>query len=103
MLNGVTQLVVTKMDVLNNFEKIYAATSYEVNGVETNQVPFDMETITRPIYKEYKGWMSSLENINETENLPVDAWIYITDLEKKLGVPFSIISTGPEREKIILR
>jgi len=103
MLNGVTQLVVTKMDVLNNFEKIYAATSYEINGVETNQVPFDMETITRPIYKEYKGWMSSLENINETENLPVDAWIYITDLEKKLGVPFSIISTGPEREKIILR
>jgi adenylosuccinate synthase len=91
------------MDVLNNFEKIYAATSYEVNGVETNQVPFDMETITRPIYKEYKGWMSSLENINETENLPVDAWIYITDLEKSLVFHFLLFPPDYEREKIILR
>lgn len=103
LLNGVTQLVITKLDVLNNFEKIYAATAYEINGKETNMVPFDMNTITRPVYKEYKGWLSSLDTITETENLPVGAWIFITDIEKKLGVPFSIISTGPEREKLILR
>lgn len=103
ILNGVTQLVMTKLDVLNNFDKLYAATAYEINGKKTEQVPYNMESISKPDYKEYKGWNSSLENIKETENLPVEAWVFITDIEKRLGVPFTIISTGPEREKLILR
>ena len=93
----------TKLDVLNNFDKLYAATAYEINGEKTEQVPFNMESINKPDYKEYKGWNSSLEDIKETENLPVEAWVFITDIEKRLGVPFTIISTGPEREKLILR
>ncbi len=93
----------TKLDVLNSFEKVYAAIAYEIDGQSTDQVPFNMETINRLTYKEYKGWNSSLENIRETDNLPVEAWVFITDIEKRLGVPFSIISTGPEREKLILR
>ena len=103
ILNGVTQLIMTKLDVLNSFEKVYAAIAYEIDGQSTDQVPFNMETINRLTYKEYKGWNSSLENIRETDNLPVEAWVFITDIEKRLGVPFSIISTGPEREKLILR
>ncbi len=103
ILNGVTQLIMTKLDVLNSFEKVYAAIAYEIDGQSIDQVPFNMETINRLTYKEYKGWNSSLENIRETDNLPVEAWVFITDIEKRLGVPFSIISTGPEREKLILR
>lgn len=103
MLNGVTQLVMTKLDVLNSFETIRAAVAYEIDGKETHLVPFDLETATNPVYKDYKGWKTSLDNITETENLPVDAWVFITDIEKRLGVPFTIISTGPERERLILR
>jgi len=103
MLNGVTQLVMTKLDVLNSFETIKAAIAYDIDGERTNLVPFDLETATNPVYKDYKGWKTSLDNITETENLPVDAWVFITDIEKRLGVPFTIISTGPEREKLILR
>jgi len=103
MLNGVTQLVMTKLDVLNNFETLRAAVSYKIDGAETNVVPYDLDSDIECTYKDYKGWKSSLENITETENLPVEAWVFITDIEKRLGVPFTIISTGPEREKLILR
>lgn len=75
ILNGVTQLIMTKLDVLNSFEKVYAAIAYEIDGQSTDQVPFNMETINRLTYKEYKGWNSSLENIRETDNLPVEAWV----------------------------
>ena len=69
MLNGVTQLVVTKIDILNNFEKISVGTHYEYNGQQTEQLPYDICTVpVSPVYQEYKGWMSSLEDISESRD-----------------------------------
>lgn len=104
MLNGVTQLVVTKIDVLNQFDEIEIATKYEYNGQESTQLPYDLCNIAvKPIYTAFKGWNSSLDNITDYEELPEAARQYIENLENELGAPISMISTGPERKKLIFR
>ena len=104
MLNGVTQLVITKIDVLNEFETIKAATHYEYNGEQHEQLPYDLCNIpVKPIYKSFKGWNTDLEGILDYEDLPPVAQSYIKFLENHLNVPVSMISTGPERKKLVLK
>ena len=104
MLNGVTQLVITKLDVLNQFETIEAATTYRVDGQQTGQLPYDLCTIpVDPVYESFTGWKSSLDGITEFEDLPAAAKDYIEVLENKLEVPVGMISTGPERKKLIFK
>lgn len=103
MINGVTQLVMTKADVLEIFDEINAATAYSVNGVETQQVPFDMNhNCPAPIYKKYKGWKVDLSGIRNFADFPMEVQNYVRDLEGFLGVKFSIISVGPGREQLVL-
>ena len=102
MLNGVTQLVVTKIDVLNNFESVEVGTKYQYDGMETEELPYDMcDFEITPVYKVYPGWQQSLEGITSFESLPVAAKNYIAALENYLSVPISLISVGPERKKLI--
>ena len=104
MLNGVTQLVMTKIDVLNKFDTIEIATAYLINGTETIDVPFDMtQTEPKPVLQPYEGWQQDLESCKNFDELPAAARTYIQDLETHLGVPFTMISTGPEREKLLFR
>lgn len=104
MLNGVTELCMTKIDVLNMFPEIAAATSYRYNNVDTDALPFDLcNTPVEPVLKKYAGWNSSLEGATTYESLPEAARLYLQDLENYLGVPVKMISTGPEREKLIVR
>ncbi len=104
MLNGVTQLVVTKIDVLNNFESLQACNQYQYNGGVHDQLPYDINNIkVVPLYQSHPGWQTSLEGITEFEDLPATAKDYIHSLEKDLEVPVTMISTGPEREKLILK
>jgi adenylosuccinate synthase len=103
MINGVTQLVITKLDVLNIFDEIKAGVAYQYNGNETDTLPYDLNTAIQPIWKSYKGWKESLDDVREYEDFPVEAWVYITELEKQLGVPVTIVSTGPEREKLVVK
>lgn len=105
MLSGVTQLVLTKADVLNEFDALYAATSYKYpDGSISEEVPYDMvNTSLIPQYKEYNGWKSSLEGIREFEDFPQSLQDYILDLQAYLAVPFTMISIGPERESLIIR
>ena len=104
MINGVTQLVMTKLDVLNNFKDINYCNAYEVNGALTKNLPFDI-TITdiQPKYKTHEGWRRDLDDITAFEDLPTIAKSYIYTLEKELGVPITMVSTGPEREKLIVK
>ena len=104
MLNGVTELCMTKIDVLNIFSEISAATRYRYGGGEHANLPFDLcHTDVAPVLKHYKGWNSSLADVKTFEGLPAEARMYLEDLENYLGVPFTMISTGPEREKLIVR
>ena len=104
MLNGVTQLVVTKIDILNNFDTIQACTHYRYDGKTTDQLPYDINNIKgEPLYQSHDGWLKSLDAVTEFDQLPTEAKDFIHSLEKDLGVPVTMISTGPEREKLILR
>lgn len=104
LINGVTQLVMTKADVLDIFDNIYAATAYNIDGKETEQLPFDMvDNCPTPVFKKYEGWRTDLTIIRQFENFPASLQQYIIDLEAYLGVPFSIISVGPGREQLVLR
>ncbi len=104
MINGVTQLLMMKADVLNIFPAIKACVRYQLaDGTVTDQVPYELihERIT-PIYEELKGWNCSLKGLGEKE-LPVELIQYVEFLEGHLGVPISLISTGPDRTQTIHR
>ena len=104
MLNGVTKLVITKIDVLNAFEELNAATAYKINGEVTQQLPYDIcDTVIEPVYQAHKGWKQSLDGITEYDQLPDAAKDYLEKLELALGVPVSMVSTGPERKKLIVK
>lgn len=104
MLNGVTQLVVTKIDVLNKFETIKVATHYQYDGKETKDLPFDLnDTTVTPKYQSYAGWQRSLDGATGFDALPEAAKTYLEALENALEVPVTMVSTGPERNKLILK
>ena len=103
MLNGVTQLCITKIDVLNIFEEIKAATHYKYNCVMSTDLPFDINEVkVEPVWKSFKGWMQPVE-MTEYDALPSVLKEFTQFLEEYLEVPVTMISTGPEREKLILR
>ncbi|MBL7832777.1 MAG: adenylosuccinate synthase [Cyclobacteriaceae bacterium] len=104
MINGVTQLLMMKADVLSIFPTIRVCTQYQLkDGSVTEALPYEMihEKIV-PVYKEMKGWNVSLKGIDE-KSLPVELVQYVTFLEQQLGVPITLISTGPDRTQTILR
>lgn len=104
MINGVTQLLMMKADVLNIFPVIKVCTHYKLaDGTITNAVPYEVvnEKIT-PLYTEVKGWNTSLSKISE-DSMPIELSNYIDFLEKELNVPITLISTGPDRTQTVHR
>ncbi|HMV11280.1 MAG TPA: adenylosuccinate synthase [Cyclobacteriaceae bacterium] len=104
MINGVTQLLMMKADVLSIFPTIRVCTQYQLkDGSVTEALPYEMihEKIV-PVYKEMKGWNVSLKGIDE-KSLPAELVQYVSFLEQQLGVPITLISTGPDRTQTILR
>lgn len=104
MINGVTQLLMMKADVLSIFSTIKVCTQYQLkDGSVTDMLPYELihDKIT-PIYKEMKGWNVNLKGIAEN-TLPAELLQYVVFLEQQLGVPVTIISTGPDRTQTILR
>ncbi len=104
MLNGVTQLVVTKIDVLNNFREIKLGTAYRYDGQTTDQLPYDLgEYEIQPVWETHHGWEESLETASSYEDLPEATRTYLQRLEQYLKVPVTMVSTGPERQQLILK
>jgi adenylosuccinate synthase len=105
MINGVTQLVMMKVDVLNIFDEIKICTAYRLpDGTVTEELPFDMaDTEVQPIYKTMKGWNTDLTGLRKFYELPKELLAYIDFLETQLGLPINFISTGPDREAVVLR
>jgi adenylosuccinate synthase len=101
MLNGVTQLIMTKTDVLDTYDTIRVATAYSVDGEITDRMPFDLDADVKPIFTEMEGWNTDLTGIRSKEQFPVELRNYILFLEKELKVPVKYVSVGPDREQII--
>lgn len=105
MLNGVTQLVMMKSDVLNIFEELQVCTRYKLaDGSITDQMPFDLcDLDVTPVYEKIKGWNCSLEGITDFEKLPKELKEYVSYIEEKVGVRVSYVSTSPDRTATIKR
>ncbi|MCB2195063.1 MAG: adenylosuccinate synthase [Bacteroidetes bacterium] len=103
MLNGVTELIITKADVLTGFESIKVCTHYIFNGKEIDYLPYEVNEPLKPIYKEFKGWNEDITQINSYNKLPKEFTDYIKYIELQVGVPIKIISVGPNRDETIIR
>ncbi len=102
-LNGFTDLVITKLDILDSFEEIKVATSYLLNGKKVSYEDLSTEDLSKvkPIYKTYKGWMGKTAGETKFNKLPKEAQTYLRDIERFLGVKISLVSTGSARDEVI--
>jgi len=101
MLNGVTQLSMTKTDVLDSFDVIKVATAYSIGGELTDQMPYSLDAGVKPVFTEMPGWKKDLRGIRSKEQFPDELTNYVRFLEKELQVPVKYIGVGPDREQII--
>jgi len=104
ILNGVTELIMTKADVLSTFKELKVCTSYLYNGEEINYFPYSIEENNlTPIYKSLPGWDDDLTGMNSVNELPKQLDDYILFLEKELEVPITVVSVGPDRTQTLMR
>lgn len=103
MIDGVTQLIMMKSDVLDSFETIKACVAYKIDGEETNEFPFDICEEVEPVYVEMPGWKVDMTKMVSEDEFPEEFNAYLTFLEEELGVPVKIVSVGPDREQTIVR
>src|SRR5690625_1268797 len=102
MINGVTQLILTKVDVLSGFEEFKVAEYYNINGKTTNQLPFDLLAQEIEVNcKSFQGWEEDIADIKDFEKLPQNTQNYIRYIEEITGLPITIISNGPGRTQLI--
>jgi len=104
-LNGMNELTLTKLDVLDDFDTIRVCTHYKIDGEKTDNFPLESTILekVKPLYKDFSGWNESTRNISKFEDLPKNARDYISFVEEFIGVKFNIVSTGPKRTETILR
>jgi len=104
MINGVSELIIMKADVLSCFEKIKVCTAYQLDNQITEKLSFEaVQAELTPIYKEFEGWKSDLTEAKKEDELPVSFRNYIKYIEKQTGVGISMISVGPDRVQTIER
>ena len=103
MINGVSQLIMMKSDVLDDFDTIKACVAYKINGVETSDFPFDLTEGVEPVYAELSGWKCNMTKMQSENEFPEEFNAYLSFLEEYLEVPIKIVSVGPDREQTIVR
>jgi adenylosuccinate synthase len=103
MINGITQLFMTKADVMSGFKTIRICTAYKIDGKNCNQLPFDNESVVEPVYTDFDGWQEVITGHRKFEELPDALKKYIEFIEKETGVPVTMVSVGPDREETIFR
>ena len=103
-INGVTQLMMMKGDVLSGFKTLKACTSYNYKGTEVHHLPYNIEAHNvTPNYTEFKGWKEDLTSMTSEDTLPKELKEYILYIENFVGVPVKIVSVGPDRKQTIIR
>ena len=104
MLNGATQLIMMKADVMDSFSTIKVCTSYNYKGENISYLPYDFSPeLLQPIYTEMQGWNKRLDDITSINDIPAALLAYVEFIEKETGVPVKIISVGPDRGQTLYR
>jgi adenylosuccinate synthase len=102
MLSGVTKIILTKADVLDGFKQIEAAVSYNINGIETNEFPFDIcDATIKPTYKIFEGWEKPISDCITYDELPIVFKEYCDFVENYLGTKIAFISNGTGRDQLL--
>lgn len=102
MLNGVTDLICTKSDVLSGFEEVLVCNEYQVNGQRTNEIPFNIaDAGIVPQYRSFKGWSEDLTGVRKYEDLPETFKQYMDYVASEIGLNVGVISVGPDREQTV--
>lgn len=103
-INGVTQLMMMKGDVLSGFKTLKVCTAYKYNGQEIDHLPYNIEPENvQPVYTELKGWNADLTGMTSYDALPKELVDYIEFIEKEVEVPIKIVSVGPDRKQTIVK
>ena len=102
MLNGITELVITKADVLTGFKTIKVCTHYKLNGSKIDYLPYEVNEQLEPVFKEFKGWKEDISKINSFDKLPKEFTDYLKYIENEVNVPIKVISVGPNRDETII-
>lgn len=104
MINGVTELLMMKADILSGFKTIRVCTAYNYQGKQINHLPFDYSAeLLSPVYTDLKGWDQDLTGLNSAEQMPEALNEYIGFIEREVGVPITIVSVGPDRTQTLIR
>lgn len=103
MLNGVTELIMMKADVLDQFDSIKVCTAYKFDGKTLNELPYELTSDIETVYTELPGWKTDLTKITKEDQFPKELNDYIDFIEKQTGVPIRIVSVGPNRQQTIIR
>ena len=104
-LNGLTELTITKLDVLDTLKEIKICVAYDIEGELTEEMPADLDTFSKakPVYKTFSGWEGTVKGATQWKDLPLQARSYLEYIEDTLHIPIRIVSTGPDREETIIR
>ena len=102
MLNGVTELIMMKADVLDQFETIKVCVGYEINGEVIDIFPYELNDEVKPVYIDLPGWQMDLTKIKHQNEFPEELNNYISFIEEEIGIPVTIVSVGPNREQTII-
>jgi adenylosuccinate synthase len=102
-LNSLSEIALTKLDVLDEFEEIKVCVAYMHDGVRYEHMPFHQSVLhdVTPIYETIPGWQSDLTSVSHIDQLPIAALDYVRYLEEKIGVPIAVVGVGPEREQFV--
>jgi len=103
MINGVTQLIMMKSDVMDGFDMIKACVAYKIEGQEIEQFPYDLNDGAEAVYVELPGWKTDMTGMQSEDEFPEEFNAYISFLEEELEVPIKIVSVGPDRAQTIIR
>lgn len=103
MINGVTELIMMKADVLDDFDTINVCTKYKVDGELTDEFPYELDGRVEPVYEPLPGWKTPLTGVTNVSGFPIGLTKYIEFIEDKMKVPVKIVSVGPDRSQTIER
>jgi adenylosuccinate synthase len=103
MIDGVTQLIMMKSDVLDTFDTIRACVAYEIDGEETEDFPFEIDDSVKPVYVDLPGWKTDMTKMQSEDEFPEEYNAYLSFIEETLGINIKIVSVGPDREQTIIR
>ncbi len=104
-INGLTDLVLTKLDILDDFDEIPVCVAYEIDGVEVTEMPWNQSDFhhAKPVLKMFPGWKEDITGVRRFEDLPINAQNYVLALEELSGTRISVIGVGPQRDGVIVR